>query len=105
MKRKTSRRVLAALGLALVLAAVPAAMVHALDALEAGQGQETTQRLTQALRRGCVTCYATEGSYPQSLEYLEEHYGLQIDRSRYAVFYSPSGSNLMPQITVLECRP
>lgn len=105
MKKKTLLRPLAVAVLFLVLLAAPLAFSYATDALEKGRSEEAVRRLTQAIQRDCVTCYATEGSYPQSLDYLKEHYGLQIDESRYAVFYIPTASNLMPQITVLECQP
>ena len=49
-----------------------------------------------------LACYAAEGIYPPDLAYLEEHYGIQIDESRYTVYYDIFGSNLMPDITVLE---
>lgn len=49
-----------------------------------------------------MACYAAQGAYPPDLNYIEEHWGVQIDRSRYAVFYQVEGSNLMPDITVLE---
>lgn len=105
MKKMKPPRLLAALGLLLVLVAVPLAFSYGVDALEQSRSEEAVRRLTQAIQRDCLTCYATEGSYPQSLDYLKEHYGLQIDESRYAVFYTPTASNLMPQITVLECQP
>ena len=57
------------------------------------------------LRRGCVACYAAEGIYPQDLEYLEEHYGVQVDGDRYVVHYEIFAQNLMPDITVLENKP
>ena len=44
--------------------------------------------LRDAIRRASVQCYAIEGRYPPSVEYLEENYGIQIDRDRYNVFYS-----------------
>lgn len=65
-------------------------------------GEEARAQLETALRRSAVACYAAEGRYPQDVAYLEEHYGIRIDRSRYVVFYEVYGSNLMPQITVLQ---
>ncbi len=56
--------------------------------------------LRDAIRRASVQCYAIEGRYPPSVEYLEENYGIQIDRERYDVFYSGFASNFMPDITV-----
>ena len=73
----------------------------ALGHLGTGQAQEGRQQLETALRRAAVACYATEGVYPPTLDYLTEHYGIQIDRNRYSVFYEIFAENLMPQITVL----
>ncbi|WP_394525853.1 hypothetical protein [Lacrimispora sp. JR3] len=61
------------------------------------KGAET---LRDALRRASVQCYAIEGRYPPSVEYLEENYGIQIDKERYDVFYNGFASNFMPDITV-----
>ena len=58
--------------------------------------------LEQAIRRCAVACYAAEGIYPPDLDYLKEHYGLQIDETRYRVFYEVFADDLMPEITVLE---
>lgn len=74
----------------------------ALNGLSEGREGEELRRLEEAVRRGCVACYAAEGSYPSRLEELEERYGLQIDRSRFTVRYHVFGGNLMPEITVLE---
>ena len=91
---------------AVLLAAAAAAVLlcffTALSNLDRGRGEEGRQQLEQALRRACVACYAAEGVYPPDLPYLEEHYGLQVDETRYAVFYDIFASNLMPAITVVE---
>ena len=49
-----------------------------------------------------VIGYAMEGAYPESLEYLKEHYGLNYDETRYIINYEVMGSNLMPDVMVLE---
>lgn len=64
-------------------------------------GAETLQA---SIRRASVQCYAIEGRYPPSVEYLEENYGIQVDRDKYSVFYSGFASNVMPDITVVELR-
>lgn len=84
------------------VAAVVLFFSTALEALEGGQAEEGLRQLENAVRKGCVACYAAEGAYPPSLEYLEEHYGIQVDRERYAVIYSAYAENLMPDITVIE---
>ena len=74
----------------------------ALSNLETGRRSEGRQQLEDAVRRAAVACYAAEGIYPPDLEYLEEHYGIQVDRDRYTVMYDVFASNLMPDVTVLE---
>ena len=76
----------------------------ALEGLDRGQADKGLDQLETALRRGCVSCYATEGVYPPTLEYLQEHYGVQIDRRRYKVYYEVFAENLMPNITVLAVK-
>ena len=73
-----------------------------LSNLERGGNQESKRQLEGALRRICVACYAAEGVYPPDLAYLEEHYGVQIAEERFTASYVGFGSNLMPDITVLE---
>lgn len=70
--------------------------------LSRGHAGEDQQRLKEVLRRAAVACYAAEGVYPPDVEYLEEHYGVQIDWEHYAVNYIPIAENLMPDITVLR---
>lgn len=87
---------------------VPAALAvllmftSALSNLDEGRQSEGRRQLEEAVRRGAVACYAAEGAYPPDLEYLEAHYGLQVDRERYTVVYEVFASNLMPDVTVLE---
>lgn len=63
---------------------------------------EEKRRLEDAIRRNAVACYAAEGMYPPDLAYLEEHYGVQINRNKFDVIYQPIAENLMPDITVIE---
>lgn len=73
--------------------------------LDSRQREAGRQQLENALRRSVAACYAAEGIYPPDLEYLRQHYGLQIDEERYRVFYEVFAHNLMPEITVLERVP
>lgn len=63
--------------------------------------QEQTNSLEKAIRRSVVQCYVVEGTYPPSLDYLKEHYGVAYDSSQYYVDYTSIGSNLMPDITII----
>lgn len=55
----------------------------------------------EGVRRAAVECYALEGFYPRTLDYLVEHYGVTAGDDRYLISYQYVGSNLMPDITVL----
>jgi competence protein ComGC len=46
-------------------------------------------------------CYALEGCYPPDLEYLEDNYGLIMDRSHYIYHYEMFASNIFPDVKVL----
>ena len=70
--------------------------------IQTGYARQGKEQLTDAIRKAAVACYAAEGAYPPTLGYLQEHYGLQIDEDRYAVFYEIFAQNMMPDITVLE---
>ena len=71
--------------------------VFAVGALSGQKGEESLRR---AVTRASVQCYAIEGRYPPSVEYLEENYGVRIDRDRYNVFYNGFASNVMPEIVI-----
>lgn len=107
MRRKTS--VLPSLIKGLLLPVIAAAallcFVAAVNGLDSGRSEEDQRQLEETLRRSCVACYSAEGVYPPTLAYLEDHYGLQIDKERYTVRYSAFAENLMPDITVLENTP
>lgn len=60
------------------------------------------ESLETALERSISQCYAVEGCYPPSLEYLEQHYGLIYDNSSFFIDYEYYGSNLLPEVTVLR---
>lgn len=89
---------------ALLLAAVLVWFLFALSNLSSGESAEDRQQLESAIRRAAVACYAAEGVYPPNLEYLEQHYGIQVDETRYMVSYDIFASNLMPDITVLDLK-
>lgn len=63
--------------------------------------EEQAKSLEQAIRRSIVQCYAVEGTYPPSLDYLKEHYGIFYDSDLFYVDYTSIGSNIMPDITII----
>jgi len=60
------------------------------------------ESLETALNRSIVSCYCVEGTYPPSLDYIVEHYGLTYDSETFFVDYIAIGSNIYPDVTVMR---
>ena len=85
---------------AVVFGAVIGIFLNGVLSMSDRMDQEGAETLRSAIARASVQCYAIEGRYPPSVQYLEENYGIEIDRSRFDVFYEGFASNIMPDITV-----
>ena len=101
MRKSTDKKmitgyVLSVLAFLLVVAVFGAGMISFARKADS----EGAQTLKKGIQRASVQCYAIEGRYPPNVAYLEENYGITIDRERYHVFYSGFASNIMPDITV-----
>jgi len=81
--------------------AIMVMVVFGLRQTEESSRAEGQRILEDSLRRAVVMCYAIEGRYPESVEYIEEQFGVFIDRTRYAVHYRIFASNILPEITVV----
>lgn len=57
------------------------------------------------IERYAIQCYASEGSYPPNLAYLETNYGLILKRELYIYFYEVFASNVLPDIRVVPINP
>ncbi len=62
---------------------------------------ESLVQIQRAVQRAAVQCFALEGAFPATLEYLEEHYHLMLDHNRYYVFYDTFGANIQPDVRVV----
>lgn len=63
---------------------------------------QNLKAVRSAVQKSISNCYAAEGVYPPDVKYLESHYGLLIDHTRYIVDYGFVGSNVMPSVAVFE---
>lgn len=72
--------------------------------IEKDLNENGARSLKETVLQSALQCYAVEGSYPPSLRYLEENYGLQINHKRYFVTYEIFASNILPQVTVLPAH-
>lgn len=99
LNRKVSFR-LFAVGLILVLAVIFTAVcvpVFQEDIRET----RAVPAVREAVLRSAVECYTLEGAYPESLEYLEKHYGLTVNKKEYIVTYEVFADNQLPTVQVL----
>lgn len=78
------------------------ALLYGLSSISQTTSREQKKSLEAALNRSIMDCYATQGSYPESLAYIEEHYPLLYDRERFYISYQPIGSNIMPEVTIID---
>ena len=81
---------------------IMAAFLGGLQQASAAREEEAKRIARDSLVRAAVSCYAIEGRYPESYEYLKENYGVIIDEEKYAVHYSVFASNIMPDISITE---
>lgn len=79
-------------------------IIIAVRSFDSRTNQLGVDTLEDTIEQYAVACYATEGSYPPDLKYLQDHYGLILDEELYIYEYEIFGSNVMPIVTVLE-RP
>ncbi|MCC8101228.1 MAG: hypothetical protein LIP11_02885 [Clostridiales bacterium] len=100
-KKKTHALTRQLLTGAAIFACAAGLLIYGTNEISNTVSTEQAKSLQTALTRSAVQCYATEGSYPESLDYLCEHYGITWDLEKYVVNYEILGSNLMPAITVI----
>lgn len=72
-----------------------------LNSLSTGSLKRQKTSLENALNRSITYCYAVEGSYPESLDYLKQHYGVMYDQERFFVDYKVTGTNILPDVTII----
>ncbi|WMI82267.1 hypothetical protein [Anaerotignum sp. MB30-C6] len=77
-------------------------VIFGLYGAKTAQKEEALRIAQESIMRAAISCYALEGVYPPSYEYLKENYGIQIDEEKYTVFYDIFASNMMPDVTVTE---
>ena len=86
----------------LAIAGVLVAAVLLVNRIGTAQETAETEIVRNAVKNAALTCYAVEGAYPDSVEYLREHYRLAYDEDRYLITYDAFASNMIPDIWVTE---
>lgn len=85
-----------------IFAALLAACSIAFTHFEQVNRQNNSSLLLQKIDRAVINCYAIEGTYPPSFEYLKENYGIRVDDKKYYVDYQIFASNIKPEIRLVE---
>ena len=85
----------------LIFLAVVIILVLAVSDVSRTSREESITIAENSIRRAVITCYAQEGRYPASIDYLKENYGLYVSDD-YIVYYDIFASNIMPDITVIR---
>ena len=79
-------------------------LVAALLIFSDGRGRDLSESselaIREAVQRSALQCYVVEGAYPPDLQYLEDHYGLQVNHENFYVTYEAFASNLPPTVRV-----
>lgn len=73
-----------------------------IGSISSGTRERQKESLENALNRSITYCYTVEGTYPESLDYLIENYGLIYDEDIFFVDYQLAGSNILPDVTIIE---
>ena len=58
--------------------------------------------LDKTLKRGILECYALEGHYPKSLDYLVENYHIIYNKDEFDIQYEIFASNIMTNVTIIK---
>lgn len=97
IRKRTRRRLGVAFTLVLAIALVWASSI----AIGASLREQGELSVRNAILTSAKQCCAIEGAYPPSLAYLEENYGLVVNRADYAITYEVFADNVMPNVVVL----
>lgn len=99
---KTKKGVIGILITAAVFTAAFVLVLFGISRAGAARDSEALRVTEESLHRAMMSCYAIEGRYPETLDYLTENYGVYINPDKYAVYYDAFASNIMPDITVIK---
>ena len=97
LAERRRRRIAAAIVALVVCLALALAAVLA----ERASRAQSAVSVQEAVVTAAMQCAAIEGSFPSSVGYLEDNYGLAISHAKYRVFYEWLGDNVVPTVTVV----
>lgn len=97
IRRRTRKRMAGLLAIVLVVVLVWLSS----NAIGASLREQGELSVRNAILNSAKQCCAIEGSYPSSLEHLEQGYGLRVNRDDYVITYEVFAENIMPSVVVV----
>lgn len=101
MKRFSLKNALAYIIPCVLFAAAVAWLVVSLNNTSDAARERERAAVKNTLENGITMCYAIEGAYPPSAEYLSEHYGVTYDAAKYIIHYDYFADNVRPTVKVI----
>lgn len=98
-QRRASRRKIIAV--VVVICACAVALVIALNTVFSNAREQGAASIKNTILNAAMQCAAVEGSFPNNIAYLEEHYDLRVNHDDYVIIYEVLGSNVLPSIVVI----
>ncbi len=98
-KEVARRRRLAVIGACVAVAVIVAAWAI-VGVVQANARTQGAVALRDSILTSAKQCCAIEGTYPTTLEHLEQSYGLTINHNDYVVSYEYFADNVMPSVVV-----
>lgn len=92
-----ARRIIAVLVAAAVILMLCVILFTRLDL---DMNRQAVESLRQNVTEACVQCYAIEGTYPVSISYLEQNYGVRYDGAKYLVALDSGSEIELPQVQI-----
>ena len=101
-KKKSARDILQRITPILFSVLVLVIFYFSVSSLSASATDEQKKNLESTLRRGIMQCYALEGSYPESLDYLLNNYPIYYNENSFYIDYQIIGQNIYPSVSVIK---
>ncbi|MCL1829122.1 MAG: hypothetical protein FWG32_06465 [Oscillospiraceae bacterium] len=86
----------------LLFAGIVVIFIFSLNNAKESSAAEERRIAEESIRRAVVSCYAIEGTYPESYEYIKENYKVRIDEKKFFIRYEVFASNIMPEFRIVE---
>lgn len=97
LKRKRARRIV----LLVVVCAIALAAAFGYRGIRSAMNEQAAASMRQSILDAAKQCCAVEGAYPLSLDYLEENYGLTVNRDDFIITYQAYANNVAPSVVVI----